>query len=493
MASTNTVNCGNTSYRGNDRVLFGFILGLLAFWLFAMTMFNVNVVMNEELGLPGSTLNLAISITSLFSGMTIVMFGGIADKIGRVKITRLGFVLAIVGAALVAATPPQHALTAVVLITGRILQGLSAACIMPATLALLREYWDEKGRQRAVSLWSMGTWGGTSFAAVIGGALADNIGWRWIFIISALLSLLGFYLIRDVPESKSEEAQKHRFDFVGMILFMFFIVTLQLLVSNGSSKGWNNSESAVLGIVSIIFLILFILFENRKKDSTFIDFKLFKNKTFTGATISNFILNGTSGVLIVTLMLMQQGGNVNADTTGLLTIGYGVVILLFIRVGEKLLRMYGPRKPMIWGCVILLISIAFMLPTNIMTGDYMILMSIGYIFFGLGLAFYATPSTDAAISNLPESQSAAGSGIYKMASSLGNGFGVAISSAIYTGIVIHGRPFTALDSIFVGRQDNIDVRHGAMMALLFNFIMILVAIIAIMATVPKQKKKEKIA
>ncbi|HOG41987.1 MAG TPA: MFS transporter [Bacteroidales bacterium] len=221
---SNTANA--TAYKGNDRVLFGFILGLLSFWLFGMTMLNINVVMNQDLGLPTSSLSLAVSITALFSGMTVVVFGGLADKIGRVKITRLGFIFAIVGAALIAIVPGKSGLTLPVLLTGRILQGLSAACIMPATLALLREYWDEKGRQRAVSLWSMGTWGGTSFAALVGGAMADNLGWRWIFVLSTVLSVLGLFLIRDLPESKAEQKGKTQLDYLGMLLFMFFIVTL---------------------------------------------------------------------------------------------------------------------------------------------------------------------------------------------------------------------------------------------------------------------------
>jgi MFS transporter, DHA2 family, multidrug resistance protein len=54
--------------------------------------------------------------------------------------------------------------------------------------------------------------------------------------------------------------------------------------------------------------------------------------------------------------------------------------------------------------------------------------------FGLGLAFYATPSTDAALSNLPDDQAGSGSGLYKMASSLGASFGVAISAAIFTAL-----------------------------------------------------------
>ena len=83
-----TLSNSSKAYKGNDRVLFGFILGLLSFWLFGMTILNVNVVMNQDLGLPNSSLNLAVSITALFSGMTVVVFGGLADRIGRVKITR---------------------------------------------------------------------------------------------------------------------------------------------------------------------------------------------------------------------------------------------------------------------------------------------------------------------------------------------------------------------------------------------------------------------
>lgn len=242
--------------------------------------------------------------------------------------------------------------------------------------------------------------------------------------------------------------------------------------------------------VALLFLVLFVIAENRAKDP-FIDFSLFKNKTFTGATASNFILNGTSGVITVTLMLMQLGGGLSVEVAGYLTIGYGVTILLFIRVGEKLLQRFGARKPMIWGCLILFLAISLLLPTNIMTGHYMSLVIASYVLFGLGLAFYATPSTDAALMNLPASKAGAGSGIYKMASSLGASFGIALSTAIFTGIRLSSEPVGILDSVvnFIGRQDNVAIRQGAMAAFLFNILLILLAILIIHNTVPKQAKK----
>ena len=68
-----------------------------------------------------------------------------------------------------------------------------------------------------------------------------------------------------------------------------------------------------------------------------------------------------------------------------------------------------------------------LMPTHLLIGQYTILAVAAYTLFGLGLAFYATPSTDAALSNLPDDQAGSGSGLYKMASSLGASFGVALN------------------------------------------------------------------
>src|SRR5690606_23302075 len=148
---------------------------------------------------------------------------------------------------------------------------------------------------------------------------------------------------------------------------------------------------------------------------------------------------------------------------------------------------FGARKPMIWGCIIVGVSIALLLPTNLLTGTYEILAIISYALFGVGLALYATPATDAALSNLPESQAGSGAGLYKMASSLGVAFGVAISAGIFPGLSAGGTATSVLDNIinFAGRQDNIAIREAAFWALLFNLVMVILAIIAILKTVPK--------
>src|SRR6186997_3664887 len=93
------------SYRGDDRLLFGIILGVLAFWLFAQTTLNIAPAMAADLAVSTSVMNIAVSITALFSGIFIVVVGGLADRVGRVKMLMWGFVLGIIGSLLVAIAP----------------------------------------------------------------------------------------------------------------------------------------------------------------------------------------------------------------------------------------------------------------------------------------------------------------------------------------------------------------------------------------------------
>jgi MFS transporter, DHA2 family, multidrug resistance protein len=478
---------GQREFVGNDRLLFGIIFGVLAFWLFAQTTLNISPVMAADLGIETSVMNIAVSITALFSGIFIVVIGGLADRLGRVKVVQIGFVLSIIGSLLVGLAP-SGSLASAFLMLGRILQGLSGAFIMPASLALVKTYWDGAARQRAISLWSMGSWGGSGFAALLGGLMAENVGWRWIFFSAAAISLLGMSMVAGTPESKAETKGAYRFDTAGVLTFTVMMVALQVFATQGGSMGWTSVPTLVLPAASILFAILFFRVESRNPRG-FVDFALFRNMTYTGATISNFLLNATAGILIVAMTLVQVGGRMTAQEAGFLTIGYAIAIVAFIRVGEKLLQRFGPRRPMVWGSLIVGASIGCLLPTNLTLGAYKALAVVGFTLFGLGLAFYATPSTDAALSALPDDQAGSGAGIYKMASSLGASFGVAISATVFTALSESGRSIAWIEGVitFAGRQDNLAVREAAFVALAINLLMVMAAIVSIMVTIPARR------
>lgn len=482
-----------TGFRGNDKLLLGIVLAVAAFWLFAMTAGTVAPAILEDINSGGeyidvNAMNFAVSVTALASGLFMVLMGGIADKFGRVKITLIGVGLNILGSALLVAATGALALP--LLISGRALQGFAAACIMPSTMALLKAYWDGEARQRAVSMWSIGSWGGSGLAAVFGGGVVIALGWRWIFVISILVSVLAFFLIFGTPENRPAADKKGKFDYLGLTLFVVGTLALMVVMIFGQALGWASPTVIGLCLLTVVAFWFFIRWE-RQQANPFIDLSLFKNTTFTGATVSNFLLNSTIGILIISQQLMQLAGQkadgtpFNAWDAGVLSLGYGVFIIAFIRAGEKLLQRVGPRKPMIWGSLIVIASILLLMQTELLVGQYVVLAVIAYCLFGLGLALYATPSTDAALSNLPAEKAGSGSGIYKMASSLGSAMGAAISLAVFTAMSRTESTIIGEVIEMEGRTDNIALRQAAMVALGINLVFVLLAILSITLTVPK--------
>jgi len=483
--SSGQTKAGTTAYQGTDKLILGIVLAVITFWLFAQTTLNIAPVMAKDLKISHGLNNIAVTITALFSGLFIVVAGGLADRVGRVKITNIGLLFSVVGSLLIVISPSG---TAIFLLAGRILQGLSAACIMPATLALMQAYYEGKARQRAISFWSIGSWGGSGFSALFGGLIASSIGWRWIFIFCIIVSIVSYLLIRGTPESKSIATAQKSFDWSGLIFFIIALLSLNIVIGQGSTLGWFSTTILIGWAIFIIATIIFFRIETTRKNS-FVDLSLFKNKTFSGATLSNFLLNGAAGTLLVSLALVQEEASLSSLQSGLITIGYLVAILGTIRVGEKLLQKMGPRKPMLLGCLITGVGILLTSFTFLLAKEYIIVAFIGFTLFGVGLGFYATPSTDAAVSNVPGDKAGSASGIYKMASSLGAALGVAISAAIFYGLSkTKGTPPMA--DVFMGRTDNIEVRYAAGLALLFNVFMVVVAIIAILITVPKTIKQK---
>ncbi|MFD2211454.1 MFS transporter [Virgibacillus halophilus] len=413
------------SGQGTNKFIVGIVLAVLTFWLFAQSMTNIIPVMQKDLGVSLGTLNISTSLTALFSGLFIVVAGGISDRSGRKKLTYVGLLLSIVGSLMLIASS-----SATVLITARAIQGISAACIMPATLSLIRSNFDGKGRQRALSFWSFGSWGGGGLTAIVGGAVATYMGWRWIFIISIAITLLSMFLIKDIKEKKIENIRKEKFDFPGFIIFTIAILIVNIIVTQGQDFGWDSMLTITLIAGAIATTIIFFIVE-RKKENQFIDFSIFKIGAYTGSVVSNFFQNGIFATVVVTNTYGQMARGFTSFQTGLLTLGNVFAILVMIRVGEKMLQKMGAKKPMLMGIVIATIGMSMTAMTFLPNLAYIIVAFTGFLTAGVGIGMYATPSIDTAIANIPHDKVGIASGIYKMASSLGYGFGLSITTAVF--------------------------------------------------------------
>jgi MFS transporter, DHA2 family, multidrug resistance protein len=475
-------------WKPTDRFLLGIVLSVITFWLFAQTLLNVIPGIQDELGVPPTLANLAVSITSLFSGIFIVVAGKLADRLGRMRLLRTGIYLSILGSLAIALTPVDlGAVTTSLLLGGRILQGLSTACIMPAALALLKTYYDGRDRQRAMSFFSIGTWGGSGLCSLFGGFMAFTaLGWRSIFWLSIIVAVTALLLVRGTPESRAEPRTHAGFDWSGMTTFIVALLAINVYISQGPTIGWTSPVGLGLVALTVIAAITFLRIETRQKQ-TFINLQLFRDRAFSGAVLSNFLLNSAAGTLIVVLGLVQMASGWTALQAGTLTIGYLAAILATIRVGEKLLQRFGPRKPMIWGAIITGVGILMCSMTFLLLEQYVVLTVIGFTLFGIGLGFYATPSLDTAMASVPLSEGGAAGGIYKMASSLGNAMGVAISATLYAAGRGVDPGIIQSWGLFIGNQDNVAMRFGGAIGLLFNVFMVSVALVSIILTIPREQ------
>ncbi|ARR27113.1 TPA: MFS transporter [Staphylococcus aureus] len=457
-------------FRGDNRLLLGIVLGVITFWLFAQSLVNLVVPLQATYSSDVGTINIAVSLSALFAGLFIVGAGDVADKLGRVKITYVGLILNVIGSLLIIITPlPAF------LIIGRIIQGLSAACIMPATLAIINEYYIGTRRQRALSYWSIGSWGGSGICTLFGGLMATYIGWRSIFIVSILLTLLSMYLIKHTPETKAEpvkslKGETKKFDVIGLIILVVTMLSLNVIITQTSHFGLVSPMILSLIVIFILSLIGFVYYENKIK-YPLVDFSIFKNRGYSGATISNFLLNGVAGgALIVINTYYQQQLGFNSSQTGYISLTYLIAVLLMIRVGEKILTQFGPKRPLLLGSGFTVIGLILLSLTFLPEMWYIVSSIVGYLLFGTGLGLYATPSTDTAVASAPDDKSGVASGVYKMASSLGNAFGVAVSGTIYTVLAA-----------------NLNLHLGGFSGMMFNVILAVIAFLVILFLVPKNQ------
>ncbi|QMT30945.1 MFS transporter [Alysiella filiformis] len=415
-----------TEFIGNNRLLTGMVLGVLTFWLFYQSMFVVVPALQKDLAMPDTSLNAVIGLGSLFSGCFIILMGGLADRFGRVKFTYLGFGLNILACMVLYFSRDVYSFGA-----GRILQGLSAACIMPATMSLIKNYYHGAERQRAFSFWSIGSFGGSGLSSIVGGALGTYWGWKSIFLLSIAISILGMILIKGTPESQSHETAK-KYDYIGLFSCVLGLLALNLLITKGFRWGLGEPMTWVMLLGFVVMATVFFITEKRLQHGAFLDFALFQNRGFNGACLSNFLLNIMVGTLLVNNIYLQKAHGLTAFQAGLRTLGYVALVMVMIRVSEKLLQKWGYKKPMWLGTSMTSVGVLLLSLTMLPPDVYLVLVPFAFAVFGFGLGCYSTPAADCAMVNVPLDKAGVGAGVFKMASALGASFGIATATTIFT-------------------------------------------------------------
>lgn len=416
-----------------SKLLTGIVLSILTYWLFAQAFLNIGPKIQTTFDASPDIVNISVSLTSFVTGVFMVVAGNISDKFGKVKLTRIALVLSIVGSLMLIVSG-----NVVMLLLGRIVQGFSAAIIMPATISIVNDFFDGDDRQKALSFWSIGAFGGTGLSSFFAGAMATFIFWQSIFILSIILSILALVLMRKLPESRINKAEASPFDYIGLTIFIIMIGSISFVITQGYKIGWLNAVTVILFVIFLICIYIFVKVERVKK-VPFIDLDLFKNRPYIGAVLANFLLNTGVGVIALLNMYVQSGLKLTAFQAGLLTLPYLISLLLVIRLGEKSIKRFGAKRAMIIGPIFTGLGVLMFSLTFFDTTLYVVVALIGAICFGGGTGLFATPALSTAVSTTPPEKVGVASGIFKMGSTLGGAFGIAIMTSIFTGLIQSGQ------------------------------------------------------
>ncbi|MBE2157280.1 MFS transporter [Staphylococcus argenteus] len=433
----------HTQSSTRSHIIIAIMLSALTYWLFAQSFINIGPLVGQTYHTSPAILNLSISLTSFATGIFMVAAGDIADKIGQLKMTYIGLIASIIGSILLIISD----ITAL-LILGRILQGLSAAILLPSTVGVLNHQFNGDHLRRAISYLMISTVGGIGLAGVIGGLIATNFGWQTNFIISIVIALIAILLLKGTSEKVRQHRTHHPFDYKGMTVFAVMIGSFTLLLTQGFEQGWFSKFSYICLSTFIISTIIFIIIE-RRLTAPFIDFAVFRNRPFIGAFLNNFVLNSGLGVTVVFFIYAQTHLGLSAAQSGLVTLPYAIVAIAMIRLGEKATLRFGGKLMLIIGPLFPVIGITVISMTQLSASQYVMAVVIGFVICAIGNGLVATPGLTIAIFSMPNEKVGLATGLYKMSGTLGGAFGIALSTTAFSMLQLNYAPSVAATVTFI--------------------------------------------
>lgn len=262
--------------------------------------------------------------------------GSISDLFGRVPVLRFGLVAFGTGS-VVAAT----AAAPVMLIAGRVIQGLGAAFLVPGSLAMINSTFAPADRHTAIGTWT--GWTGTAFAIgpLLGGLAVDLLSWRWIYALSAVPIVIGFamtFWLYPVPRP----AHRARLDVRGAVLSAIGLAaTVDALIEAGQ-HGWSVRIIATL-IVGIAALVAFVSWQ-RRATHPLIPLRLFGVRNFAAANlVTAFVYGAIAMASLGVALYTQEVAGYCATVAALATLPNPILSFLFARRVGGLAARIGPH------------------------------------------------------------------------------------------------------------------------------------------------------
>lgn len=405
-------------------------LTLLAACLgFVVVILDVSVVnvatnaLSEDFGESLSGLQWVINGYTLTFAAFLLSAGALGDRFDSTRIFQVGFALFAITSLACGASP-----TLLVLVVSRMVQGLAAALIVPASLTIVNNTFPDKiARTKAVSLWAAA--GGLALAAgpVVGGLLIEQFGWQSIFFMNLPIALAGIWLAQaNAPRvaGRSTSPVRRSIDIPGQVLAVVGLGALTAGIIEANSLGWFSPLVITCLAVFLLSLVAFIIIEQRHHDPM-LPLKLFGRKAFTSTSLIGVLLNFAFYGLIFTFSLFfQKGWGYSPIDAGLALLPMTAAIMLANLACGPLTKKFGARTVMIGGNTLATLGFLALVPVA-HTNSYLAFLA-QFLIAGFGIGLVVPAMTNAMLSAVDKSNAGIAAGVLNASRQLGGLLGVAI-------------------------------------------------------------------
>jgi EmrB/QacA subfamily drug resistance transporter len=408
-------------------------LGAMCFALFMIMLDNtvVNVALpsiQKDLGASISGLEWTINGYTLSFAVLLATGGRLGDIFGRRRMFLAGVVIFALSSATAGFAADETSL-----VISRVVQGVGAALMMPGTLSIITDAFPAHERGKA-----MGTWAGVSALAlavgpVLGGFLTEHVSWRAIFYINIPVAI-GAVLATTFAVRESRDTSVGRdVDYPGVAVLTIGLTALVLALVEGNSWGWGSPEIVGLLALAALALPAFVFVENRVK-APMVHFELLSDRNFLGAVVVAMIISfAMLGVFFFLALYMQDILGYTPLEAGIRFLPSTLMIVGIAPVAGRLSDRFGPRWLIAGGLVIVAASL-FSFSRIAVDSSYLDLLP-GFMLLGIGIAMTMSPMTSAAMNAVPVQKAGLASGVLSMFRMVGGSLGVAVTGAIFQGLV----------------------------------------------------------
>jgi len=400
----------------------------------------------RSIGATFADLQWVINAYVLTFAALVLTGGALADKLGRRRIFITGLWIFILASLLCG-----FALTPLMLILGRAAEGIGAAFMLSAGLALLVQVFEGKERVRAFAFWGVVVGAGSALGPLVGGLITDQLGWRWAFFINIpVCVILAWLTLRTADESQDPLA--HSIDWPGLLSFTLMFFLLMYVLIEGNKLGWSSLAIIFMLSGAIILLLIFIWGQLRQSRPMF-DLSLFKNRTFTGASIVAVAIAAAFFTLLVYLPVYLQGVLGYTPTlAGLALLPMAVPLLIMGPISAWMTAMLSSRWLLPLGLLIIALGALVMSKVSIYP---QVAVYVGMVITGIGAGLINGELSNVAISVIAPERGGMASGINNTMRQLGFGVGIAGLGAVFAAGLMHG--LNHYGESFVGQVSSGDI------------------------------------